>query len=169
MLLHTVGFFLWLISPSDPGSAGSQWSVLTEQQPSSSNHVSCCHCKINNTYILLFQNLDFRYLRQILYSTVVNILTSIKLWRWNDFVHILCVTVTQIKLFLLELNLSLNMSGIKVVSEACIHSMQWEQEREGSGYFPRCKTNDAIRLCSLPQGHWSFFPFKSLPTCFDLP
>lgn len=81
---------------------------------------------------------------------------------------ILCVTVKQIKLFLLQLNLGLNMSRIKAASEACILSMQQEQEREGAGYFPRGKTNDAIRLCSLPKEHWSFFPFKSLPACFDL-
>lgn len=116
-----VGFSLWLISVSDPGSAWGQWSVLIEHllqktyvwilvigffnwaaktswalqlsysqvsfsfiseiQVASfllgdhsfftchliewyleSNHVSCRNCKINNIYILLFQDLEFYYL-----------------------------------------------------------------------------------------------------------
>jgi len=43
-----------------------------------------------------------------------------------------------------------------------------QQEREGADHFPRYKVNYATRLSSLPQGHWSFFPFKLLPAGFDL-
>lgn len=43
------------------------------------NHVSYCDCKINNTYILLFQDLDSCYLWQILYSTTALICQHFKI------------------------------------------------------------------------------------------
>lgn len=42
------------------------------------NHVSCCNWKINNIYILLFQDVDFCYLWQILYSAVALIYQCFK-------------------------------------------------------------------------------------------
>jgi len=53
----------------------------------------------------------------------VKILKLIKLWRGNVFMYIPCVTVTPFKIFLLKFNLDLNISGIKAVSEVCIHSI----------------------------------------------
>lgn len=90
------------------------------------NHVSCCNRKIN-TYILLFQTLVFWYLWQILYSTPVLICQHFKI---NTTLEMewLCESPMchsdQSKLFLLKLNLDLNMSGIKAVSEVCIHSIE---------------------------------------------
>lgn len=69
--------------------------------------------------------------------------------------HILCVTVIYIKLFLLKLNLGLNTSWYRSSQKhVFIHAAGAEERR--CWLFSQVQ-NDAIRLCSFQRGHWSFF------------